>query len=419
MRILIWVKTAVASLVLATVAAAWALPPQLVSSGTTSGPYNGGASRALGVATTVPPPGGRAAYVVTAQANSSNDMVVTAWQNTTPELSDVGFDTVQGPGVYGIAITGLDSSRVVTADIDFTGNLLINTWSVSSAGVVPQNGSSTGAGVAYQNVAITTLTSTQVVTAYQLLDGTLAVEAWTIGADGYPTPALPIATGDPADQVSIATVNANQVVTAINDETDQAGVLQVATWGVDSTGVQPQGHVRTTYPVNAQGESVGVGAGNMFLFRDSFPFFQYFQAAVTPILNGSNVEVVNWAISESGALTQTNTPIPTATYNDVAVAGSMLPENAAITAYGNNDGFATIGGLPPWSVVPNIDGNGINSIATTTAGTANYNSLGLFDAYLVTAVLAYTDDLNTPTADPTAVLKIREYSYRLRGPFGY
>jgi hypothetical protein len=415
---LMCVKTAVASLLLASAAGAWAPAQQLVSSAPPiTWPYNGGFSTAIGVAATVP-----ATYVVVAEANTVNALEVIAWQNTTSALVQVGIpqvvDTAGISAIYGVAITGLDSTRVVTADIDNTGNLSINTWTVGPAGVAHQNVNGTGPGVAYQNVAITSLSSTQVVTAYQQADQTLAVEAWTIGTDGYPTPEGQIATGDPAIQVSIAAVNANQVVTAINDTKDLANVLQVATWGVDSAGVQPLHHKMTGYQVTADGESVGVGAGSKFRLQDHFPYLEQIQSAVTPIIFDDNVEVVDWGISESGELTQTNKPVSTATFNDVAVAGLMLPQNAPITAYGNNDGSVYVGGAPVWPVVNNAVGNGIDSIAMTTSGTGKLSFFSNFyDAYFVTAVLAYQDDLSGAAANPTAVLKLNEYSYQVSVPF--
>lgn len=411
---LMCVKTAVAGVVLATVAGAWA--QQLVSSATPiNWPYNDANFTALGVATTVP-----AAYVVAAVANSGNDEVI-AWQNTTSALVQVGTpQVVDDPGA-GIAITGLDASRVVTADISSTGNVVITTWKVGPDGVVEQKQGGTGPNAAYHNVAITRLSSTQVVTAYQQGDKTLAVEAWTVAADGTPTQEGKIATGGPADQLSIATVNENQVVTAINDTLDGSNALQVETWGVDSAGVQSQTPLETMDPISAVPEGVAVAAGSAIKIGKTFPRLpQIVQAAFTPIITQDDVGVVNWEISESGGLTQTNATIPmkTTTPTDEVIAGCMLPENVPITAYGNDDGNVYVGSAPPWNVVSGGVGTGFNSIAMTNAGTGNHSYFSPFyDAYFVTAVLAYEGDLVSDAAGPTAVLEIREYSYQVRGPF--
>ena len=419
MRILICVKAAVAGLVLAAVGGAWA--QKQVSSTSVQGALHDGYTTAVGVATTVPPDSGRAAYVVAVDGNLNNQLLVTAWQNTFPILSPVGTpQLVKGPGIYGVAVTGLDANRVVTADIDNTGTLLIKTWTVGPAGLVQQgDGGGTGPGVAYQNVAITTLSSTLVVTAYQQMDETLAVEAWTIGADGTPTAEAMIATGDEAKQLSIATVNGNQVMTAINDLSD-GDFLQVATWGVDSAGVQPLDNQATGYAVSPEGDStVGVGAGSKLRIQAHIPFFEWIQAAVTPIIHNDNVGFVNWAISASGALTLNKPTVPSATSTDVAVAGCMLPENAPITASGNEEGFADVGRASPWTIVPTKIGNGILSMAMSNAGTGNYDyESGQYDAYFVTAVLAYEDDLSGAAAAPTAYLRIGEFSYQVRSPFG-
>ena len=94
-------------------------------------------------------------------------------------------------------------------------------------------------------MAIATLSSTEVVTAYASPSDTLAVEAFPIQtATGPPTPVstvgyqngdltsnqvLPAQNGVFASQVSIAAVNANQVITAIGDSSES---MWVNTWGV-------------------------------------------------------------------------------------------------------------------------------------------------------------------------------------------
>jgi hypothetical protein len=93
MRILICVKTAVASLVLATVGGAWA--QQQVSSTFVQGAFHDGYTTAVGVATTVPPEGGgRAAYIVAVDGDLNNRLMVSAWQNTFPILSQVGLPQI-------------------------------------------------------------------------------------------------------------------------------------------------------------------------------------------------------------------------------------------------------------------------------------------------------------------------------------
>ncbi len=363
---LMCVKTAVAGVVLATVAGAWA--QQLVSSATPiNWPYNDANFTALGVATTVP-----AAYVVAAVANSGNDEVI-AWQDTTSALVQVGTpQVVDDPGCRyrhhrpGREPCGDRGHQLYRQRRDHD----VEGWTGRS-GRAKAGG--TGPNAAYHNVAITRLSSTQVVTAYQQGGKTLAVEAWTVAADGTPTQEGKIATGGPADQLSIATVNENQVVTAINDTLDGSNALQVETWGVDSAGVQSQTPLETMDPISAVPENVAVAAGSAIKIGKTFPRLpQIVQAAFTPIITQDDVGVVNWEISESGGLTQTNSTIPmkTTTPTDEVIAGCMLPENVPITAYGNDDGNDICWQRPaPWNVVSGGVGTGFNSIAMTNAGT--------------------------------------------------
>ncbi len=424
MKKLTCIKTTVASLLLAGAAVGWALPPTLLySAPNTSAYFNG----TIGIATTVPPPHGRAAYVVAAEANTSNDLEVIAFQDThdaATGLVPAGTPgVVDGPGLFSVAITGLDSSRVVTADIDYSGTLSINTWTVGTGGVVKQNGRSTGVNFAYQNVAITTLSPTEVVIAYQQLDasgggGSLAVEAWTIGADGLPTAEQLIGSGPPVVGVSIATVNPNQVVTAANDDNH---TLWVYTWGVDSAGVHYQDHVEQTNTVDRSAVALGIGAGTAFRFGSLFGHALFppelVQVAFTPIIYEGSVEVIDWRISTAGVLTQTNTPVSSASAINYEIAGCMLPGGIRMTAYGNDDGELNVGlygsGAPYVdSVTPDYPLDGITSIAATLAG-SDYNVLrpySQYNAYFITAELTYTPSHPDSDTD-VATLQIQEWSY--------
>ncbi len=409
------VKTVVASLLLASAAVVWALPPAFQYGTSTTALANG----PIAITTTVPTSHNpRAAYVVAAEANTSNDLEVIAWQDTTTKLVKVGTPgVVQGPGLFSVAIAGLDSGRVVTADIDFSGTLSIDTWTVGPGGVVKQNGTSTGAEVAYHEVSIVALSSTEVVTAYQQLGdsgASLAVEAWTIAADGLPTAEKLIGSGPEAFEVSIAAVSSNQVVTAINDGNQ---LLALDTWGVDSAGVHFQEYLETGQSVSRLAEDVGIGAGGALkLVRtDGFTHLEWVQSAVTPIINfEGNVVVFNWQISETGGITQENTPVSSASNNNFEVTACMLPQNVPITSYGNDDGYVKTGvygytAATYSATPPTVNTDGISWIAAAAAGT-DFNVLNPYaeyDAYFVTAVNTYYGSSDDGT------LEIRKYAYAL------
>jgi hypothetical protein len=358
MRILIYVKTAVASLTLAGAAAVSAQerPTPLYDTTTPLA-----ANQPFAITTTVPTGSNpRAQYVAVAEGSEVFRCVIVcktepilevlAWQDTTTSLlqtSAAGSASVPG-GLAAVAVTGLDSGRVVTAEVDGTGVLSIRTWTVGASGVALQNGYSTAAESASPEVAIATLSSTEVVTAYALPNGTLAVEAWTISADGLPTAVstvgyqngdvtgnevLPAQNGVFAAQVSIAMVNPNQVVTAIGDGSES---MWVTTWGINS-GVQAQQLQQIPNTVSTNPVSVAVGAGQTKQFVPGIgilpPHYETVQTAFTPFTNsGHELNVLYWTISASGQLTQQ--PALTATCCDYgSVAAAMLPTNVPMTSY--------------------------------------------------------------------------------------
>jgi hypothetical protein len=415
------VKTAVASLVLGSTAVVWASPPEFMYGTSTialeSGP--------IAITTTLP-----ATYVVAAEANASNDLEVIAWHDTgvaKTGLVNAGTPGVlDGPGLVSVGITGLDSSHVVTADIDVTGTLSINTWIIGGTAVLPLKGNSTPANTVYHNVAIATLSPTEVVTAYQLLSSSggasLAVEEWTIAADGFPTPEgaiafLPLAAAAAdINEVSIATVNSNEVVTAANDTNDD---LLVATWAVDSAGVHYQDSAPPLSNTAGRGEeNLGIGAGSTFRFQDHFPYLETIQSAFTPVLYGGQVAVIYWGISATGGLTQKNIPVWTTTPGDsnFEVAACMVEGKVPITIWGNDDGFVDLELYPnsssfaTYSASPNVNQYGITSIASAAAGgSAPLPPFGFYNGYFVTAVLTHFP-ANAPSAVVNNNLEIKKWS---------
>jgi hypothetical protein len=444
MRVLKYVKAAVAGLVLANAAAvcAQSRPTPLYD---TTTPLT--ANQPFAITTTVPASSNpRAQYVAVAKSSSvfkcltcgTEPIVeVVAWQDTTTALvptSTSGTARVSG-GLAAVAITGLDSGRVVTADVDDTGVFSIQTWSVGENGVALQSGYSTAAGSVSPEVSIATLSSTEVVTAYALPNGTLAVEAWTINAEGLPTPVSTVGyengnvTGNEvlqaeggvfASQVSIATVNPNQVVTAIGDS---SGSMWVTTWGINS-GVQAQQLQQVPNTVSTEPGSVAVGAGQTSQYVPGFgkspPHYETVQTAFTPFTKSNTLNVLYWTISESGQLTQQ--PALTARCcSSGAVAAATLPTDVPMTSnncvpfgcqvdeyyhgYLANDPWATAlsAGVnnPPAIVGIGYDLSG--AVGSATEGNSASSELEPYSAYFVTA--AGDQTLNT--------LYIQVFSYPL------
>lgn len=435
MRKSIFVKTAIASLAFAGAGAVRAQEKptvlyvdQPVSNYTT--PLVSGEPFAIATtATTSASP--RAQYVAVAKGTSlrlcliscrtETFVQVDAWNDTTTELVPVSASAsaVVAGGLAAVAATGLDSGRVVTAGIDGTGVLSIKTWTVGASGVALQNSYSTAIESASPQVAIATLSSTEVVTAYALPSGTLAVEAFTIDATGLPTPVstvgyqngdltsnqvLPAQNGVFASQVSIAAVNANQVITAIADSSES---MWVTTWGVNS-GVQAQQLQQIPNVVGSYSGSVAVGAGQESVLVPGIglrpPHVETVQSAFTPCSTAEGtMNVLYWTVSATGQLTQQPAVTPTPVMSNVAA--TMLPANVPITSYHSAPGIdqteefyhgyfplVDFPGGDPWATnigyfpgaVP-IDGEDQGPLSSASEGSSGASAVLPYNSYFVTA----------------------------------
>jgi hypothetical protein len=407
------ISTVAWSLGIAMVSTAWAQNPSYPSLlyGTTTQlpPANQWA-----VGTTLPSlENPRAQYVVIAEQNANSDLEVLAWHNTSSSLvATPPAGLAKKTGVTGVAVTGLDSHRVVTADVTHDGVLSIHTWTVGSGGVKREKEYHTATATASSNVAIAALSSTEVATAYETPAGQVIVEAWTIAGDGLPSPKATLGTGPSAYEVSIAAVNPHQVITAAGDSTQ---ALWVNTWGVDATGVHAQDQVQTKNTVASPAlETVFVGAGRSLQLTGSSPGFV--QSAFTPVITPAyQVQVIVWGISDTGTLTLNSTTPPTLAGDFFGVAGAMLPANIRITSYfggtGDNSVFNEVyTGLNPYTDNPPSYGNPYNavSISTAPAGTdVSYLSLfAPYSAYFVSGGL-----FGAPEGTSTGTLYINLFSY--------
>jgi len=85
----------------------------------------------------------RSTYVVAA-TQASDDMRVTAWQDTTHELQLLGHFDFPGYPLAAVAAAGLDSSHVATAEVGAPGNLWLQSWRVGSHGPAITGGAMEG-----------------------------------------------------------------------------------------------------------------------------------------------------------------------------------------------------------------------------------------------------------------------------------
>jgi len=420
------IQAATASLTLMT-AAAQAQAPQLLkysASIATTGP----AALATTNGTFHDP---RSEYVVAATTDTKGKLVVTAWQDTTKALKQVGQSDLGGNKVEALAATGLDASHIVTADIDDQGTLYIKTWTIGgSAGIALLNTESvlnTGAPLYVEppDLAVSATSATQVVTALQDANGDLSVQAWSVSdTSTAPMPMGSAWNGGPANQVSMAVIDSATVITAAT--LPFTNTLVITTLGVDSSGVHLQD--QKTLPGVVGGglyPSVSIGAGSELvggLIGDGLPGVTEVRSAFTPIVTASeNIEVIYWNISSSGKISEVAHPPGNPDIYIQATAACMLPTNVPISVYFDQSAapdsaydvyvgwYGRSGKESEYTALPATLHNGISSLLAVTAGT-NYSALrpySDYDAYFITGAVTYTGTSGTET---DATLQIRVWS---------
>jgi hypothetical protein len=417
MKRLSYIKIVLCSLGVAAATAAWAQtpPPPTILYGTTTllAPTN-----EFAVATTLPTPDNpRAQYVVVAEANDNKDLEVLAWHDTTSSLDPLTGHGIAGhQGVVSVAVAGLDSCRVVTADINKEGVLSVHTWNVGPEGVVSQRAYRTAAATASQDVQIAAVSFNEVVTVYETTAGNLVVEAWTIGGDGLPAPKAVLGTGPKVFEASIATISPHRVVTAAGDS---AETLWVNTWDIDSAGVKPLHQVETKNAISTgclaapRSQTVAAGAGRSF---ELTPHYGFVRAAFTPVITpGCQLQVYYWDVSDGGVLTLQSITTPTEAGDFVQVAATMLPRNIPITSYdgGTGDNHVFIEQylgfkLVDLSAVSYGDPYGVLNIASATAGT-DFSYLSLFEPYNAYFISAGQFNPAESTPDGTVYINVLSY----------
>ena len=171
--------------------------------------------------------------VVTAVTNTSNDLEVIAWNDTGTKLERTG--SAVGDEVFplwGVAITTLDSGRVVTAAANWnTSDLELTIWKISATGSVSKQGKVATGGLV-TGVSIATLDSGRVVTAVQNSKGNLTLRVWKITSAGVITQGGAWTVNAPASEIAIMGLNASQMVTAFRNSKED---LEMISWSINGS----------------------------------------------------------------------------------------------------------------------------------------------------------------------------------------
>jgi hypothetical protein len=378
----------------------------------------------------------RSGYVVAAIVDSTGGLEVKAWQDTTLKLSEVGHVHADSNTIVAAAAAGLDSSHVITADVDVNGVLSLRTWTLGGTGGIAElnhyhspvnTASPLGSTPVLGMVA---LSATEVVTASQDELQNLTLQAWTVSdTTAMPQPAGTAATGGPAVQIAIAAIDSATVMTAViaSDSDGQAGSdLQVTTWGVDTTGVHLQDQKILKNVVGGLYPSVAIGATTVGTvnFRQ-FPSIEFTRRAFTPIVNSDNlIEVIDWQISSAGNISMLGKPsIGAPEQYAFAVAGCMLQTGIPMTVYAEQGGpgpaddqDVTVGWFEAskLSQFTEISGpsTAVSYVTATPAGNDFnvLNPLAAVNAYFVTGALTSGGNL-PPSGTNTGVFQLQVWSY--------
>jgi hypothetical protein len=223
-------------------------------------------------------------WVVTAVSTSTNNLEVISWNDTGTALARTGSATgdVIFP-LFGLAITTLDSGRVVTAAVSpATGDMELAVWKISSTGTVSKQSSVLGGVVS--EVSVATLDSGRVVTAMQNSSGDLKVRVWKISSTGAFTTEGAYTAGA-ASQIAIVGVNASQVVTAFRNGSED---LELIAWSIDGSG-----------NVTRQGEAKGGPVAKVAI--------SYWAPSIVTAVETEKVALGfnTWSLDTSGNITKT------------------------------------------------------------------------------------------------------------------
>jgi hypothetical protein len=391
--------------------------------------YTDAYGEATAVATTTPSLSNpRSSYVVAAIPYATGNLEIKAWQDTTAKLVEIGHYHAGGNPISAVAAVGLDSSHVVTANVDVTGIFSLNTWTLGgSVPIIALNGYDSPANTAApSSVGVTALGATQVVTASQDNLQNLILQAWTVGdTSAQPVKFGPEANGGAVLQLSIAALDSQTVITATTNEKDD---LVITTWGVSSAGVQMQDQYVQPTQVSGSTPDVSIAAGTVTHFAAIFPYVTSSRVAVTPIVNtGDVVEVLYWTISSSGKISKPTVEVGSLNTQARVTAACMLPGNVPMSINNGQDGYGWdvdvgwfgITGESAHNVISDVAsdlGSGVSNVAAATAGDdfSATRPFGDVNAYFITAALT---NLGPPPSTSTpGVYRLQKWSYPVALP---
>jgi hypothetical protein len=384
------------------------------------------------VATTPPTEGAPASqYVVAAvqyadvDLENYGELEIKAWSDNGSEFNEIGHYHAGGNPITSVAVAGLDSSHVISADVDNTGDFFLRTWTLGgTAAVFPLNVYESGAGKAAEGgeIGVVTLGPNLVVTASEDALQNLIVQAWTVGD----TTAEPATLGLPGNggavaQLSIAAIDSQTVITATTNGNDD---LVITTWGVSSTGVQMQDQSIQSTQVHGTTPDVSIAAGTVYVLTYGPPFLQAIRTAVTPTVNTGGInEVLYWSIDSSGKISKPVVKNGALATQASVTAACMLSGGVPMTVNNEQAGSA-------WDVeVGDFGFTGESSLQVTmglyseiynvgcAAAGDNFNVLNPYievNAFFISASLDSPSALPTPSAP--GHYRLQKWSYPVHLP---
>jgi hypothetical protein len=132
---------------------------------------------------------------------------------------------------YRVSITRLSSSEVVTANINYSGDYIVQAWTIDSSGVPTPAGSYLGG--AADAAAIAAVNSGQVLVATRDSAGNLKVIAFAVGGGRVTRQGSEVAGAIGAVAIG-ANLGSNDAFTPV---LDSSGNLEIIYWGVSNSGV--------------------------------------------------------------------------------------------------------------------------------------------------------------------------------------
>lgn len=308
--------TAMSLLALFLAASSFAQAPKLLYYGVEApqiGPVVGSA-----VATTGSTSTGRSPYIVVATNNAiatGQPVELQFWNDTGSKVVYVATNTwnPEPGGCSSYALATLDSSKIVAACIDIYYNLHLSVWAVTGASASDfyemgeQSVASSGLGsFGPFGVSVTALSPTEVVTAATDPSQDLRVQTWGIAISGSSATVTQqhTATGGAIWFPYVVALNGTQVVTAADAYTNPATTRTVIAWSVDSSGAitrQKDLSVKSGNTSTISGIALAP-LGGLFGNYEVMTVDQ-----VNPSLFGNfTTHVTSWDISTAGVVTGGN-----------------------------------------------------------------------------------------------------------------